>query len=220
MNYYAHGLRFLDRPYFVAGTAVPDWLSVVDRKVRFRMRHVQAFLEQATGLEHEVASGILQHLVDDDWFHKTREFVETSDELTLLFREALPGDVGFRPAFLGHILTEMLLDSVLIEREPHRLEHYYQAFADLDPRLIEGTVNQIAKETTDRLHIFIPLFVQERFLSDYGDPELLLGRLNQVMRRVTLSPLPDNFVSALVSARAIVEQRVEGLLAGWQTGDS
>ena len=36
MNYFAHGHRFVDDPYFLAGTAVPDWLSVVDRKVRVR----------------------------------------------------------------------------------------------------------------------------------------------------------------------------------------
>ena len=28
VNYFAHGLRFLNRPHFLAGTAVPDWLSV------------------------------------------------------------------------------------------------------------------------------------------------------------------------------------------------
>ena len=33
MNYFAHGVRFLEDPYFLAGTAVPDWLSVVDRRV-------------------------------------------------------------------------------------------------------------------------------------------------------------------------------------------
>jgi hypothetical protein len=36
MNYFAHGIRFLDRPWFLAGTATPDWLSVADRKVRLR----------------------------------------------------------------------------------------------------------------------------------------------------------------------------------------
>ena len=29
MNYFAHAIRFLDDPYFLSGTALPDWLSVV-----------------------------------------------------------------------------------------------------------------------------------------------------------------------------------------------
>ena len=40
MNYFAHALPFLDDdPYFVAGTGVPDWLSVADRDVRVRLKH-------------------------------------------------------------------------------------------------------------------------------------------------------------------------------------
>ena len=78
MNYFAHALPFLDRPYFVAGTAVPDWLAVADRKVRLRSKHVEAFLDDADPYVAEVAAGILQHLRDDARFHATRAFAETS----------------------------------------------------------------------------------------------------------------------------------------------
>ena len=47
MNYFAHALPFLDQPYFVAGTAVPDWLSVVDRQVRVRRRHAEPLANAA-----------------------------------------------------------------------------------------------------------------------------------------------------------------------------
>ncbi len=40
MNYFAHGYRFIDDPYFMAGTALPDWLSVADRRVRIRPKHL------------------------------------------------------------------------------------------------------------------------------------------------------------------------------------
>ena len=45
MNYFAHGYRFLDNPYFVAGTAVPDWLNVVNRKARVRSKHALPFID-------------------------------------------------------------------------------------------------------------------------------------------------------------------------------
>src|SRR5262245_50971039 len=38
MNYLAHGWRFVGQPYVLAGTAAPDWLSVIDRKIRLRLR--------------------------------------------------------------------------------------------------------------------------------------------------------------------------------------
>ncbi len=47
MNYLSHGFRFVDDPYFVAGTALPDWMSVLDRRNRARST-VAAVLPTAT----------------------------------------------------------------------------------------------------------------------------------------------------------------------------
>ena len=215
MNYFAHGMRFVDRPYFLAGTALPDWLSVVDRRVRLRARNVKPFADGTGAHSAELAAGVLQHLDDDAWFHKTAAFAVASAELTVLFRDALPCDEGHRPAFLGHILTEMLLDRVLIERDPSALTAYYAAFDRLDAGLVEDSVNRMAPQTTDCLRGFISLFVQERFLADYLDPNRLLFRLNQIMRRVKLTPLPANFEAVLNPARAIVTRHAAGLLPGW-----
>jgi hypothetical protein len=214
MNYFAHGVRFLDRPYFLAGTALPDWLSVVDRQVRLRARRVEPFASGDATPEAELAAGVMQHLRDDAWFHATPIFARVTAELTLLFRDALPPDDDHRPSFLGHIVTEMLLDAVLISRDPTLLDAYYMAFADLDARRIESAVNRMARHPTDRLALFIPLFRRERFLADYQEPRRLLARLNQILRRVTLSPLPGATESVLRAAWAIVETNAGELLPG------
>jgi len=214
MNYFAHAIRFLDRPYFLAGTALPDWLSVVDRRVRLRARNV-APLSDGTGTPvAELAAGVLQHLDDDAWFHKTAAFAVASARLTVLFRASLPADDGHRPAFLGHILTEMLLDALLIERYPGRLADYYAALEQLDAATIENAANRMARHTTERLKVFIPLFTRERFLPDYLDSNRLLFRLNQIMHRVRLNPLPSGFEASLEEARCIVRGHAPGLLPG------
>ncbi len=215
MNYFAHGMRFVDRPYFLAGTALPDWLSVVDRRVRLRARNVKPFADGTAAPAAELAAGVLQHLDDDAWFHKTAAFAVASAELTVLFRDALPADDGHRPAFLGHILTEMLLDAVLIDRDPAALSAYYAAFDRLDAAIVAESVNRMATHSTDCLRDFIPLFARERFLADYRDTNRLLFRLNQIMRRVKLNPLPASFAATLETARAIVTRHAAGLLPGW-----
>lgn len=214
MNYFAHGVRFLDRPYFLAGTALPDLLSVVDRRVRLRARRVEPFAQGATDAEAELAAGVLQHLADDAWFHSTRAFTEVSAELTRMFRAALPPDDAYRPSVLGHIVTEMLLDGVLIARDPSRLDAYYAAFSALDARRIEEAVNRMARYPTDRLATFIPLFERERFLADYVDSRRFLTRLNQVMRRVKLCPLPAEAESVIRAAWTIVEANAAALWPG------
>lgn len=214
MNYFAHGVRFLDRPYFLAGTALPDWLSVVDRQVRLRARRVEPFVSGDATPEAELAAGIMQHLRDDAWFHATPAFARVTAELTRLFRDALPPDDAHRPSFLGHIVTEMLLDAILIARDPPLLDAYYMAFAELDALRIESAVNRMARHPTDRLALFIPLFRRERFLADYQEPSRLLTRLNQILKRVTLSPLPGETESVLRAAWAIVETNAGELLPG------
>src|SRR5215208_7117669 len=117
VNYFAHAIRFLDRPWFLAGTAVPDWLSAIDRPVRVRARDAEPFADGSGTPLAELAAGIRQHHEDDGWFHATPAFHEVSSQLTRLFRELLTNaDESPRAPFLGHIATEILLDAVLIAR--------------------------------------------------------------------------------------------------------
>jgi hypothetical protein len=214
MNYFSHGHPYVDDPYFLAGTAVPDWLSVVDRRMRVIGKQVRPFVEDPDGRVASLADGILQHQHDDRWFHQTQAFAELSLELTIAVRDVLPQDDGFRPSFLGHILVEILLDATLIAENPPRLDAYYQSLDQVDPLLVAGAVNRMATRASHLLAGFIPRFSAERFLYDYVQDEKLLSRLNRVMRRVGLPALPDEFLTILPTARQRVQQRRNELLAG------
>lgn len=213
MNYFSHGRAFVDDPYFLAGTAVPDWLNVVARRVKARSKHAQEFVEDADPRMAALARGVVQHHADDGWFHETAVFAELSWHLTARVRDALPPDDGLRPSFLGHILVELLLDAALIAEEPERLEAYYESLSAVDPEFVEQAVGRMATGVPERLAEFLPLFIQERFLWDYRDDGKLWVRLNQVMRRVKLPPLPETFRELLPEARRLVEHRKTELLA-------
>ncbi len=212
MNYFAHGRRFLHEPYFLAGTAVPDWLSVVDRKVRARSKGAKPLLESDDPAEALIAAGVIQHHVDDDWFHRTAEFNRLQWDFTRRIRDFLGKDSGLRPSFLGHILIELLLDSALIEDHPDQLDAYYAVLESIDPPLVQQAVERIAHRPADRLAWFIERFIEVRFLADYPDDEKLLYRLNQVMGRVKLPPLPDEFRSLLPELRQEVRASAPALL--------
>jgi hypothetical protein len=213
MNYIAHALPFLDRPYFVAGTSVPDWLSVIDRKMRVRSRTAQTLVKDEDPRVADVAQGIIRHHDDDRWFHQTRAFAELTLQLTAAVRQVLPQDDGFRPSFLGHILVEILLDAALIVGSPDRLAAYYEALRSIDPQLVGRVVNQLATRPSDLWPVFIPRFCAEPFLYDYLEDAKLLSRLNRVMRRIQLPMLPDEFLTILPSARHAVGCRCQELLA-------
>jgi hypothetical protein len=193
---------------------VPDWLNVADRGVRVRSRHAAPFVADADPRVAALARGIVRHHADDAWFHETAAFHELCWRITVLARDALPGDEGFRPSFLGHILVEILLDAALIAEGPDRLDAYYRALEHVDGQAVEEGVNRMAPRSTQRLAALVPLFCQERFLWDYGEDGKLVFRLNQVMRRVKLPELPADFAGVLAAARPLVATRRRDLLSG------
>jgi hypothetical protein len=212
MNYLAHAVRFLERPWFVAGTAAPDWLSAADRRVRLRPKHVEPWRDDADPRLAELAAGVCQHLHDDGWFHATRGFAEVTAELAQMFRQAIGSGDGFRCGFLGHIVTEMLIDAVLIDEAPERLTEYYAALDTVEPELVEQSVNRMSAVPTERLAVFVRLFQRERILFDYRQSSRLWVRLNQVLRRVKLMPLPDTAIRVLDDGRQLIRERLPDLL--------
>ncbi|MFZ5828669.1 MAG: hypothetical protein ACOY3P_01210 [Planctomycetota bacterium] len=214
MNYLAHARTFLDRPYFAAGTAVPDWLTVSDRGVRMRTKIVDPFLAYDEPVVAEVAGGILQHLRDDARFHATPAFIECTTAISRLARRILPDETGFRLGFLGHLLTEVLLDAALADDDRTLLPAYEACLSQIEPRRVAEVVNLISPRPAVRLAAFIEQFLAHRILWDYSEDGKLLMRLNQVMRRVGLEPLPAEFLAVLPEARRLVADRRVALLAG------
>ncbi len=212
MNYFAHGRRFTHDPYFLAGTATPDWLNVIDRKCRARERLALPLIDDSDPLVASVARGVVQHHRDDAWFHQTRAFNELCLSLTVLVRDALPPDTSLRPSFLGHILVELLLDAELIARAPDEIVAYYAALDALDPVRFSAILNRMTTKPVDLIAPLIPRFSAERFLYDYAEDGKLWKRLNAVMRRVALPELPVGFEATLAVARQMVRPRVDELL--------
>ena len=173
MNYFAHGYRYIDRPWFLAGTALPDWLNVVDRRVRVRKDQASRFMIDSDFQMAELASGIVKHHHNDHWFHSHAVFPQLSLTLTQEIRCLLSADTSWRPSFLGHIAIELLLDAALISRDPSRLDAYYSAIGRIDAEQLETAVNRIAGRPVTGLADWIGIFLNERFLYDYTEEEKL-----------------------------------------------
>lgn len=212
MNYLAHGFRFLDSPLMVAGTAVPDWLSVADRRVRVRSRRIHERMGELTEDHRMIAEGMLQHLHDDDLFHRSVRFIMLESELSGRFRRIMPDRFDHRPPLLGHIVIELLLDDFIARQIPEVLDDYYTALSQVSAEQIQEVVNLVAARSTNELAGFVQVFRSSQFLYDYSDDSMLLRRLNQVMQRVTLQALNADCLPVLRDARRLLSQHGEELL--------
>ncbi len=216
MNYLAHAHRFLitgnESANFIAGTAVPDWLNVVNRKVRCRARQAEPFVGHENARLADLARGIIQHHADDAWFHSTRAFTELSIDFSLQLRERL-GDISdLRSGFLGHIMVELLMDRALAEREVGLLDRYYEMMQSVDAPFVADAVCELSGGRAESLAQWIPRFCEVQFLRDYLDDSLLAFRVNQVLARVRLDPLTGELVELLPAMFASVAGRLDELL--------
>ena len=214
MNFLCHGYQFTDRPWFLIGTALPDWLSVVDRRVRARPRGVRRLFANPDQRAVELAAGVLRHQRDDAWFHRNRAFVELNLDFTVAIRQRLPADHGFRPSFVGHILVELLLDWEIEQRLPGSLDRYYRTLEPIDLTLVRFFVERmvIGRGSVERLPQVISRFSSARFLYDYAQDAKLLFRINGVMQRVGLPALPESLCTWFPEARRQVHARYDELL--------
>ncbi len=217
MNYFAHAFRFIGRPRFVTGTALPDWLSVVNRRLRFRPQRLDPAALHADQNISELMAGIKQHLEDDNRFHNCEAF---SRCLVAVLQEVRPflNGVGIPPVFLSHLLVEVLLDAQLVRTRQADVSRYYADLESVDPDWTEWATGEILGQSVSGLAHFIRLFCRERILFDYADNMSLLRRLNQVMRRLRLPNLSDSFQEAVEASRPIVTAHAEELLRaldGW-----
>ena len=213
MNYFAHGRRFVNQPYFMAGTSVPDWLPVLDRRIKARPKGVRPFVDHEDPDLSAIAAGILQHHHDDGWFHVSEPFVTLSMACTGDWRGVLGKQTGLRCRFLGHVLVELLLDAELIRRDPQLLDQYYQVMESLDGDRVEKAVSAMASQPATGLAPLLEVFCRERFLYDYLEDAKLLRRLNQVMRRVGLEQIPAEAAGLIGQVRSRVADQTDLLLA-------
>ncbi|MFO0921911.1 MAG: hypothetical protein U0905_05410 [Pirellulales bacterium] len=214
MNFFTHARRYLHDPYLVAGTAIPDWLSVLDRRVRARSQSAATLIQDSDPRVVSLAKGIIQHHYDDGWFHQTEAFYQISGSISRQLRTVLGPDESMRPSFVGHISLELLLDDELIQSAPDQLDQYYAILQSLDPGLIEHTITRISKHPADRLAALIPRFIAERFLYDYATNDRLVWRINHVLKRVGLERVPTDSLDWLEHGRQAVRERLSDLLAG------
>lgn len=216
MNYLSHAFRFLDDPVFALGTQVPDFLNMVDRKVRARRKLALPHCSSSDPFLSRLASGIVQHHDDDHQFHGSLLFQKLNHQLSQYLRRECPDHRGLRSWFVGHIAVEMLLDWSIASRHPRLLDDLYQLFEDLDVAKFQAGIETITRKSAPRVTKMHGVFLRERFLYDYQSDEGMLYRINRILERMGLEPYPERDTYLMAHIRSEVENHWEDLLEGLQ----
>lgn len=208
MNYLAHALAFLDDTdasadgllaWRVAGTSLPDWLRVVDKRARLRPDVLNAVHVDDDVRFAALRDGARRHHDDDLRFHKDDAFDVVASDVAARLRAL---DPGLRASTLGHVLVEMLLDASLMAARPGLIERYYAVLDDVDEARVAGFARRATGRPLEHAEHLIDRFRRSRFLLAYQDDEGLLECLVGVCRRAGLQPPPSSSLAVLAAARA------------------
>lgn len=212
MNYFAH--YYFDHkeanPYYNAGLVLPDFArSAAGNK------HINTSLEHDFTLQphfFHLNEGSKQHYATDGFFHNTPFFSHCTHFIEDLFvKHNFPKD-GQRFWFLSHILFELILDRVLIQQHPQKLDDFYTALRQCSLKTVVDFLALSGKDGSDRFSKFWNGFLEAQYLQYYLIDEKLLYSINRVVTRAKQPELNEAQALAFIPVVHNAEKEIAAQL--------
>ena len=189
MNFLAHFIiatRFLTPqeplPAYVIGTALPDLLPLAAERARLRPAQIEQTAPRSEA-EAAVSTGVSVHLATDTAFHKSTAFAEAQAEVNRLLTEARFEGIRVRRFFAAHVLTELVMDAVLLRAEPALADDFYAAFASADFAAVTQWVGAVTEKPLPNLPSILTRFARSGYLRGYAKDDGVATGFSNLCRR-------------------------------------
>ena len=164
MHFLSH--YYVDRnkynPLFVSGALLPDIAPHFTRTYNSKIRNRLWNLDEPVASVHR---GILRHYELDAAFHSSLVFKESCSNASACMEKAGFDRERYRVWFLGHIVTEVLLDRQLILSEPDLVKEYYDVLSSVDINKLSAYLNlMVDEEEKSKILTNFIKFLDVRFL--------------------------------------------------------
>jgi len=185
MNFISHYFCLQNKhPYSTLGVVLPDIIP------HFSYLHNKYFLHFDRSLLNEEERylwlGIENHYTDDMLFHSMSDFKQGMKRIEAEMQKSELKELK-RRYLVSHVLYELILDHMILERSPDILTSFYD---DLEQIKIEKVKNFLEKIIGDNAEISILLdsydrFINRRFLSFYSVDSNLVKSLHMVSGKIS-----------------------------------
>lgn len=171
MNFLAHYLlatEHLPSPTplssYTVGVTLPDLLPLASARMR---QASLALAPQTAAQDRALLAGVLTHLETDTAFHKTAAFAEAQTVIGDLILYAGFTGIRVRRFFLAHILTELVLDAVLLRRDSSLPYRFYAAFIPAELHAAYQWTEATLGRSVPHLPAVLTRFAQSQYLFSY-----------------------------------------------------
>jgi hypothetical protein len=179
MNYLSHFYFFKKEndPYYNCGLIFPDWLA------SFKRTKLVSNIVTGNNTEERIAAGVQNHFLGDKIFHSSSYFREHTHGIKLLLEKSNLDKEKFRFSFLAHILLEMMLDRLLLLKNPYLGTDFYDNLDKCDEDILLYFAMRNSR-TDEGFLTLIQKFKQYRFLLQYIRTDSFVYSLSRITGRV------------------------------------
>ena len=173
-------------PYYNFGLLVPDLVPAVGLKWRLK----DSFRPASKWYDKSVLAGTRKHIYRDAIFHNLPSFFKNTKRMRILLESNGLKQDGTKLFFAAHISYEILMDHLIILKQPSVLEEFYSMFEDIKHEHILNFSNKYLSTKGQAFANFIDSFKEKKYLYQYKDMDGLFASVNRVLVRGKQKPFP------------------------------
>lgn len=201
MNYISHFYFFSkEDPYYNCGLIFPDWLAA------YKRLKLHTPIKAITNNEKQLNSGIQNHFLGDKIFHGSDYFKEQTHGIKLILEQSSLDKDKFRFSFLAHLLLEMMIDRILLKRDPKLGSTFYEQLDACDDDLLLYFAQENSA-VDEGFKILIQKFKQYRFILNYIESDKFVYSLTRITSRVGIV-FDDNQSREIIELIGMIEEYV------------
>lgn len=208
MHFLSH--YYMDRgrnnPLFVLGALIPDIAPGFTKTYNSKIRNKAWDLDEPAASIHR---GILRHYELDAAFHSSTVFRDCCVGAGISMAEAGLDREKYRFWFLGHIVTEVLLDRQLILLNPGLVDEYYNVLSSVDIDKFDAYFyfNNSVEEKSKIFSNFIK-FLDVKFLKHLENIDGVAEGIIRTIYRATGVAFTDEDRERLIAALHNIENDI------------
>ncbi len=203
MNYLSHYYfdRDEDNKYYNIGLILPDLARSHIAKLRINP------YKNITFTTKEISSmndGCNKHFASDRKFHNWMTFVELTNKATDMIRESGDKDIN-RDYFMTHIMVEILLDKILLDKNPSLADDFYAMIDSVEMDWILKFMRYAGLQDDELWKGQHRRFMKAGFLKSYTSIENVIAAVEGVCANLGMIELNDDQRNLLIEICEAIE---------------
>jgi hypothetical protein len=203
VNYLSHYYfdRDEDNKYYNIGLILPDLARSHIAKLRINP------YKNITFTTKEISSmndGCNKHFASDRKFHNWMTFVELTNKATDMIRESGDKDIN-RDYFITHIMVEILLDKILLDKNPSLADDFYAMIDSVEMDWILKFMRYAGLQDDELWKGQHRRFMKAGFLKSYTSIENVIAAVEGVSANLGMIELNDDQRNLLIEICKAIE---------------